>query len=134
MIPSFLGNGLHLCQLVQTAHGQIQERQLVKVLRPLICGLDDLVVALLESLLGQADPALWAVDGFRSFQSDFEVAAFDSEFESSFLVLDEVEGDLRPSVNTSACNRATKTNLGEAFLLQVSDDTLSDQVRGSNDV
>lgn len=52
------------------------------------------MVALLESLLSESVPAFVAIQSLSGLESDFKVAALDSEVEARGLVLDEVKGDL----------------------------------------
>ena len=53
-----------------------------------------LVVALLESLLGETLPAFGPVNGLSCLQRNIEVAAFDRKIETRVFVLDEVQRDL----------------------------------------
>ena len=53
-----------------------------------------LVVALLESLLGETLPAFRPVNGLSCLQRNIEVAAFDRKIETRVFVLDEVQRDL----------------------------------------
>lgn len=75
------------------------------------------MVALFQSLLSQTVPALFAVQSFGCVESDLEVAALNGEVESSRLVLHKVQ-----------------SNLGVAFLGEVGDDALTNEVGRFDDV
>jgi hypothetical protein len=53
------------------------------------------VIALLQSLLSETRPRLLPVDSLRHLKRNIEVAAFHGEIETSCLVLNKVESDLR---------------------------------------
>jgi hypothetical protein len=53
-----------------------------------------LVIPLLQGLLSQPVPAFGTIDSVSSLHRDIEIATFNSQIESSVLILDEVEGDL----------------------------------------
>jgi hypothetical protein len=76
-----------------------------------------LVVALLECLLRQTVPALFAIERLGHLKSDVHVPAFNRQVETHVLVLDEVKSDFR-----------------ETLLLQVRDNALPKQVRRLDDV
>lgn len=116
-IAAELSNLEHLGQLLGIACGQVQERKAVKVLDALVTHLHNLMVALTKSLLCQLDPALLLVHDLGSLETDFQVAAFQSQLEPGLVLTHKVQG-----------------NLGVALLLQVRNDRLSDKVRVANDL
>lgn len=73
---------------------------LISASTPLDHSIADLVVALLESLLGKAFPALRSVNDSRSFQRDVKISAFDSQIEASVFILHEMQGNLRRSISS----------------------------------
>lgn len=75
------------------------------------------MVTLFQSLLSEAFPNFFLFDGASLLDRDSQVAAFDSEIETGHRVLHEVQSDLR-----------------EALLLQVGDDTLTDKVGCTDDL
>src|SRR5690242_20641949 len=75
------------------------------------------MVALTKSLLCQLDPALLLVHDLGSLETDFQVAAFQSQLEPGLVLAHKVQG-----------------NLGVALLLQVCNDRLSNKVRVANDL
>lgn len=68
-----------------------------------------------ESGTGKLVPYILPINGLGHLERDLEVSTFDSKVESRLLILNKV-----------------KCNLGVSLLLEVSDDTLSDEV-GSSD-
>lgn len=110
-VASLDSDALHHTQLSSVAGDEVQEGQLFKALGLLISKFDHLVVALLQSLFAETLPDILLFDDASLFQGDSQVAAFDGKVESSHGILHEVQSDLRITL-----------------LLQVTDDTLADQV------
>jgi len=75
------------------------------------------MISLLQRLFSQTFPDISFVQFFGHVQGDGQIAAFNGEIESSCGILNEVQ-----------------CNFGISFLLEVSNDALSDQVRVSNDL
>lgn len=75
------------------------------------------MVALHERGLGELLPALLVIESARRLQCDVDVATLERQAESGLLVLDEVQRHFRV-----------------AFLLQVRDNTLTDEDRVAHHV
>lgn len=135
VIASHLGDLGHLLQLVRVAGDEVEEGQAFKVLRSLVGQLDNLsesslskrghaearrthlMIALLQRLLPDSHPAFRTIDRLRRLDRNLQVATLDRQVEPRRLLLDKMQGDLRV-----------------AFLLQIGDDALADQVGRSDDV
>jgi hypothetical protein len=77
----------------------------------------DLVITRLESSSSKFVPYLLFIKSLGHLQCDLQVSTFNSQVESGLLILDKVKGDL-----------------GISLLLEVTNDTLSDEVGGSDDL
>lgn len=75
------------------------------------------MVSLLQCLFTKTLPDILLFDNTSLFKSDGQVAAFDGKIKSRHGVLHEVQ-----------------SNLGVTLLLEITDDALADQVRGSDDL
>ena len=75
------------------------------------------MVTRLESGARKLVPYVLPVDSFGHLERDLEISTFDGEVESRLLILYKVQSDL-----------------GVSLLLEVTDDALSDQVGGPNDL
>lgn len=64
------------------------------------------MVALLERLLTETSPVVFAVDSLGHLERNVEVAALDGQIEPSRLVLHKVEGNLQLSRTPSQPHRA----------------------------
>jgi len=76
-----------------------------------------LVVTRFQSGSSQLVPDILPIHRFSHFQRNSQVSTFNSQVESSLLILDEM-----------------KCDLGISFLLEVTNDTLSDKVGRSDDL
>ena len=131
VVSPSLRNHRHLAQVLHVASDEVQEGELVKLLRLLERLFDNLasawtslvwlrthlVVALLERSSTKPVPHVLAVDLPRHLSRDLQVAALDRKVESGLGVLHEVQRDLRVSL-----------------LLEVADDGLSHEVAVSDDL
>lgn len=77
----------------------------------------DLVVTRLESGSSKLVPNLLFVKSLGHLQRDLQVSTLNSQVESGLLILDEMESDL-----------------GISLLLEVTNNTLSDEVGSSDDL
>ena len=75
------------------------------------------MITRLQSGSSQLIPNILPIHSFSHFQRDSQVSTFNSQIESSLLILDEM-----------------KCDLGIPFLLEITNNTLSDEVGGSDDL
>lgn len=75
------------------------------------------MVSLLQCLFTQSPPDIFLLDDTSLLERDWQVAAFDGEIEPGHRILYEVQG-----------------NLGIALLLEITDDTLANQVGRADDL
>lgn len=93
------------------------------------------VVSLLESGLSETLPIVRSVDGPSGLKSDVQVAALDGKVKPSALVLDEMKCDLLQGVRSIGdLEKSGTTDLWVPFLLQISDDALTQEIGGPNNV
>jgi len=91
------------------------------------------VIALLESLLRQPLPAVCTVDRLRRLHRHVQITTFNGELEPRVRVLYKMQCNLR-RLNACSSGSDTPTHLRETFLLEISNDALSQKRRCPDDV
>ena len=96
-----LCNLRHLPQFIRGADCKVEETQLLKVFRLLVCNFDSAMVTLSERRLAETVPRFRSIKLAGRFECDVEVSAFDREFKARLFVLYEVQCNLRCFLRTS---------------------------------
>jgi hypothetical protein len=92
------------------------------------------MVPLFQGLLGKTVPAFRTVDRFGSLKCNIKIATLDSQVETGVFILNEMKCNLSGEVGNTCLGSYSAAYLWETFLLQVRDDALAQQIRGTDEV